>query len=115
MNHIRFDKHGPLDAYDNVLHPATMAALKRGLEKYGALWQNHYRADWTALENAQHTIEIHVQGRILDALECLDYGDVTGFEEKLGSVVGYLANAICKVRYHQREDADAEDHSEHTN
>ena len=97
---IRFDEHGPLDAYEQELHPATLEALERGVG-YGALWQNHYRKDWTLLENVQHTVEVHAQCRIAEALERLDNGDLEGFVAKLGSAVGYLANSICKVRYAQ--------------
>lgn len=96
---MRFDEHGPLHAYILDLSRAAIDALARGRAKYGTAWKDHLRPDRTPLENVQHTIEVHAQTRIKQALERLDYGDVDGFIANLGSAVGYLANAVCKARY----------------
>ena len=96
---MRFDKYGPLDAYIEYLHPAAMAALTRGVMKYGPVWLEHTQTEQSPMWNVRHTIDIHAQCRIAQALERLDYGDVEGFIEYLGSAVGYLANAICKAKY----------------
>lgn len=96
---MRFDERGPLDAYEEILHPAVLAALERGIRKYGDTWHEHLRADMPPLWNAKHTISMHAHTRIKQALERLDYGDVEGFVYYMASAVGYLANAVCKVVY----------------
>lgn len=102
--HIRFDEHGPLDTFEKVLAPATLSALERGIEKYGNTWPKHMRAEKGMLWNAEHSIDKHAQTRIKQALEALDYGNVDEFVALMGSAVGYLANAICKVLYLDREE-----------
>jgi hypothetical protein len=96
---MRFDEHGPLDAFNEILSQAAVEALERGVEEYGNTWMNHLRADKSPLWNADHTIDRHAQTRIKQALERLDYGDTEGFIAYLGSAVGYLANAVCKAVY----------------
>jgi len=91
---------GPYNAYVDELHPAALAALERGVEQYGAAWKEHMTWDGM-LADAEHTIRVHAQCRISEALERLDYGDVQGFIDKLGSAVGYLANAIHKVQQYE--------------
>lgn len=101
--HIRFDEHGPLDAFEKVLIPAALSELEKGIEKYGNTWANHPRADKDMLWNAKHTISTHADTRIKQALEALDYGNIDEFVVLMGSAVGYLANAICKVLFIERE------------
>ena len=96
---MRFDENGPLDAFEEILSPAAVRALERGVEKYGDTWREHLRADMSPLWNVEHTIDKHAQTRIKQALERLDYGDVEGFVYYMGSAVGYLANAVCKAIY----------------
>jgi len=100
---MRFNEYGPFDAYIQDLHPAAIEALERGITQYGPTWLKHVDEEQSPLWNARHTIEVHAQCRIAQALERLDYGDVEGFIEHLGSAVGYLANAICKAKYLPRE------------
>jgi hypothetical protein len=105
-NEIRFNEYGPLDTFNAALLPAVRAALYRGIEQYGNTWNEHLDPERDPLWNARHTIEVHADCRIAEALERLDYGDVEGFRDKLGSAVGYLANALCKAIYLTREDED---------
>lgn len=90
---------GPLDAYEKLLHPAAMEALERGSKKYKSTWLEHMHSEMDILENVRLVIEIHAECRIKEALERLDYGDFDGFLEKMGSAVGYLANAVLKAKY----------------
>ena len=93
-------QYGPLTAWREDLNPSVEEALLRGATEYGAMWLEHMAGD-SCLADVRHTIEVHAMCRIHEAVERLDYGDTDGFIAKLGSAVGYLANAICKARCHQ--------------
>jgi len=101
---IRYDEYGVLDALEMVLIPEARAAIYRGIEEYGLTWREHYRSDWTTLENVKHTWETHARTRLQMALEALDYGDLDGFEQNLGSMVGYIANMVLKAHYSEGKD-----------
>ena len=93
------DKFGPLDAYEKLLHPATMEALERGSKYYQTTWLEHMHENMNTLQNVRHVIDIHAETRINQALERLDYKDFEGFLKYMGSAVGYLANAVLKAKY----------------
>jgi len=105
---IRFDQHGPSDAFEQDLLPAARAALARGRDQYGEQWLRHLHYQ-RPLDDALHTIRVHADCRIAQALEHLDYDDIDGFIARLGSAVGYLANAICKARFYQAVDEEQSD------
>ena len=91
------EEWGPYNAYVEVLHPAILAALERGVEQYGPAWKAHLKED--ALEDALHTLNVHAETRLREAVERLDYGDVDGCVAKLASACGYVANLIHKLRH----------------
>ena len=97
------DQFAVQDAFDRLLLPATQEALKRGAKYYKTTWKEHIHPEMNTLQNVQHVIETHAECRIKQALERLDYGDLEGFVELMGSAVGYLANACLKAEYLLKE------------
>ena len=91
------EEWGPYTAYVEVLHPAILEALERGVREYGTAWKEHLKAN--AFEDAEHTINTHAKTRLAEAIQCLDYGDAAGCLAKLASACGYVANLVHKLRH----------------
>jgi len=93
------EKYAVNEAFENELLPATREALERGAKLHKTAWLDHIDGSMSMFENVKHVIDVHVQERLLMALARLDYGDYDGFVERLGTAVGYIANAVNKARY----------------
>ena len=93
------DKYAVNEAFENELLPATKEALERGAKLHKTAWLDHIDGNMSTFENVKHVFDVHVQERIFMALVRLDYGDYDGFVERLGTAVGYMANAVNKAGY----------------
>ena len=93
------DKYAVREAFEDLLLPQIEIALQRGEEIHKEEWIEHIDPTLSAFENVKHVIDVHFQERLLMALARLDYGDIDGFIERLGTCVGYIANAVNKAKY----------------
>lgn len=93
------ERYAVTAAFEDLLMPEIEKALKRGEEVHKTEWLEHIDGNMSDFENVKHVIDIHVQERLLMALSRLDYGDFDGFVERLGTAVGYIANAVNKADY----------------
>lgn len=91
------------DAFKRLLLPATLRALERGSKHYKDTWKTHINLNASTMENVYHVYQHHAQTRIMQAFERLDYEDVDGFVDLMGSAVGYLANCCLKAELLSRK------------
>lgn len=87
----------PQDAFEKELLPRIRAALERGAAR-GDMWERDAQARGNIVANAEHVIGIHVSGRLGEALQLLDYGDIDQAYDKLASAVGYMAVLIGQTK-----------------
>ena len=92
-------KYAIREAFEELLLPQIEIALDRGEAIHKEEWIEHIDGSLSPFENVKHVIDVHVQERLLMALSRLDYGDFDGFVERLGTCVGYIANAVNKAKY----------------
>ena len=77
----------PMDAYFRVIAPEAQRALERGAAR-GDMWVEHALKRPDPAENMKHTIEVHVNTRLHEAVQLLDYGDVDAAYAAIGSALG---------------------------
>ena len=78
----------PQQEFEEVVIPGVRKALERGALRKD-MWLEKMEYDY--VDRAQHLINIHVDTRLSEVIQFLDYGDVENAKNALFSAIGYLA------------------------